>query len=239
MNVLLFKSLFHKKIKSLIYIIILGVYTIGCTEHGLRSGLEEFTLPTICEGYNNAQDMNSMLGKGTERVAYRICVPEQLSLIGFENTTYDLSKYYQLEAHIDMENMEFMPIGNAENCFSGGFKGTGYSISNHTINRLAPQIDDEYNIFSCVTEGAKIVDLVLDTIPCGLDDLFCDSDGDGVRNVNDNCIEVTNADQRDRDDNGIGNACDETPLIIYEKDNFELPSIINLTEGGRIHTAIQ
>ncbi len=216
----------------MIYIIILTVYTIGCTENGLRSGLEEFTLPTICEGYNNAQDMNSMLGKGTEKVAYRICVPEQLSLIKSENTVYDLSKYYQLEANIDMGNIEFMPIGNAENCFSGGFKGTGYSISNYTISSLAPQIDDEYNIFSCVTEGAKIVDLVLDTIPCGLDDDFCDSDGDGIRNFNDNCIEVANADQRDRDNNGIGDACDEIPLIIYEKDNLELPSIINLTEAG-------
>ncbi len=212
--------------------VMIAVYSIGCTENGVRSGLEDFTLPTICEGYNNAQDMNSMLGKGTEKVAYRICVPEQLSLIESENTEYDLSKYYQLEAHIDMGNIEFMPIGNTENCFSGGFKGTGYSISNYTINRLAPQIDDQYNIFSCVTEGAKIVDLLLDKRPCGLDDLFCDSDGDGIRNFNDNCIDVANEDQRDRDENGIGDACDETPLIIYEKDNAELPSIINLTEGG-------
>ena len=210
----------------------IAVYSIGCTENGLRSGLEEFTLPTICEGYNNAQDMNSMLGKGTEKVAYRICVPEQLSLIKSENTEYDLSKYYQLEAHIDMGDIEFMPIGNTENCFSGGFKGTGYSISNYTIDPLAQKIDDEYNIFSCVTEGAKIVDLLLDKRPCGLDDLFCDSDGDGIRNFSDNCIEVINQDQRDRDKNDIGDACDETPLIIYEKDNSELPSIINLTEGG-------
>ena len=230
---MLFKQIFYllyKKIKPCIYIVTFTCLYISCTENGLRSGLEEFTLPTICEGYNNAQDMNSMLGKGTEKVAYRICVPEQLSLIGSENTEYGLAQYYQLEAHIDMGDIEFMPIGNTENCFSGGFKGTGYSIRNYTISSSAPRIDDQYNIFSCVAEEAKIVDLVLDTIPCRIDDLFCDYDGDGIKNLNDNCIEVTNEDQKDRDDNGIGDACDIMPGINYQKEAMDLSNMITIME---------
>ncbi len=230
---MLFKQifyLFHKKVKYCIYIVTSTCLFIGCTKNGLRSGLEDFTLPTICEGYNNAQDIHSMLGKGTEKVAYRICVPEQLSLIGSENTVYDVNQYYQLEAHIDMGDIEFMPIGNTENCFSGGFKGTGYSIRNYTISSSALQIDDQYNIFSCVAEGAKIVDLMLDTIPCRVDDLFCDLDGDGRKNLNDNCIEVTNEDQKDRDNNGIGDACDKMPGINYQKEAMDLPDTITIME---------
>jgi hypothetical protein len=35
-----------------------------------------------------------------------------------------------------------------------------------------------------------------------------DSDGDGVADVADNCIQIANADQRDTDDDGYGNICD-------------------------------
>jgi len=35
-----------------------------------------------------------------------------------------------------------------------------------------------------------------------------DSDGDGVRNSTDNCVDVDNADQRDEDGDDVGNACD-------------------------------
>ena len=35
-----------------------------------------------------------------------------------------------------------------------------------------------------------------------------DTDGDGVPDANDNCIEVANADQRDTDNDGYGNICD-------------------------------
>ena len=38
-----------------------------------------------------------------------------------------------------------------------------------------------------------------------------DSDGDGVANPNDNCPDVSNADQADADSDGVGDACDEPP----------------------------
>jgi hypothetical protein len=38
-----------------------------------------------------------------------------------------------------------------------------------------------------------------------------DQDGDGVKNKDDNCETVSNADQTDTDGDGVGDACDETP----------------------------
>jgi thermitase len=38
-----------------------------------------------------------------------------------------------------------------------------------------------------------------------------DTDGDGIRDLDDNCPAVANADQADADGDGIGNACDSTP----------------------------
>jgi type 1 glutamine amidotransferase len=42
----------------------------------------------------------------------------------------------------------------------------------------------------------------------GLTDDATDSDGDGVDDSSDNCIEASNADQRDSNGDGFGNACD-------------------------------
>lgn len=41
--------------------------------------------------------------------------------------------------------------------------------------------------------------------------LVIDNDGDGVRNINDNCVNDANANQTDTDGDGQGDACDSTP----------------------------
>lgn len=48
-----------------------------------------------------------------------------------------------------------------------------------------------------------------------------DSDGDGVPNTKDNCVSVSNADQKDIDKNGLGDACEDFDgdSVVNSKDN--------------------
>ena len=54
----------------------------------------------------------------------------------------------------------------------------------------------------CPTDPAKTA---AGACGCGVADT--DSDGDGVPNCHDNCINIANADQRDCDNNGVGDVC--------------------------------
>src|SRR4029077_3242738 len=40
-----------------------------------------------------------------------------------------------------------------------------------------------------------------------------DLDGDGVKDLNDNCPTVANADQKDSDSDGVGDACEPQPVL--------------------------
>lgn len=59
-----------------------------------------------------------------------------------------------------------------------------------------------------------------------LNDLYvpADVDGDGVRDIIDNCVQLKNADQTDLDKNGIGDACEDFDDDGYSNTNDNCPN---------------
>ncbi|MBE6671323.1 MAG: hypothetical protein E7593_03875 [Ruminococcaceae bacterium] len=73
-------------------------------------------------------------GKGTESKPYTISKASQLAYLAKEvNSGNDFSgKYIALTRDIDLNNIEWTPIGNGKHSFNGIFNG-----NNHTINHLS------------------------------------------------------------------------------------------------------
>jgi thrombospondin type 3 repeat protein len=56
-----------------------------------------------------------------------------------------------------------------------------------------------------------------------------DSDGDGVKDANDNCPFAPNADQKDSDGDGLGDVCDDAPTCFTCGENLALAGTARLT----------
>lgn len=68
-------------------------------------------------------------GTGTESDPYLITTPQEL-----QNINKNTSASYKLAANIDLKNMDFIPIGNAESgSFKGTFDGAGFTVSNLNV----------------------------------------------------------------------------------------------------------
>jgi DNA-binding beta-propeller fold protein YncE len=71
--------------------------------------------------------------------------------------------------------------------------------------------------------------------PCAPGHGSLDSDGDGIADVCDNCIEVANPDQADGDTDGEGDACEGGPLAIEHANRH--PARIAVGPNGRIYVS--
>lgn len=68
-------------------------------------------------------------GIGTEASPYLIYTAEDL-----QNINDDVTAHYKLAADIDLQEMDFTPIGNTDTgAFTGSFDGEGYTISNLNV----------------------------------------------------------------------------------------------------------
>lgn len=92
-------------------------------------------------------------GSGTADSPYLISTPAQLQAMNS-----NVSAYYKLTADINLNGMDFTPIGNADSgAFSGDFDGAGYTISGLSV------FSGKYSgLFGC-NEGV-IHDVILDDI---------------------------------------------------------------------------
>lgn len=84
-----------------------------------------------------------------------ISSPEQL--IAISKTPEAMNKYFVLTADIDMNGINFQPIGSINEPFTGVFDGNGYKIKNLNIQLN----QDDVGFFSS-TENAKLSNLALD-----------------------------------------------------------------------------
>ncbi len=91
--------------------------------------------------------------------------------------------------------------------FGDGNMGSGMTTS-HTYSMSGP-----YNVTLTVTDQGGLSDIATTTLTINaVNNTPMDTDGDGVADNIDNCIDVPNPDQMDSDNDGIGDACD-TPVM--------------------------
>lgn len=102
--------------------------------------------------------LDSIEGLGTELSPYIITTKEQLM-----NIKYDLDAYYELGADIDLEDIEWEPIGQfIKNPFSGKFDGKGHTISHLKMDRADAQT--LYTGLFGIIEDATIQNLYLSDV---------------------------------------------------------------------------
>ncbi len=84
-------------------------------------------------------------GNGTEISPYVVDTVGKLIYFSNQiNNGKDINAYFELGADIDLEYIEWMPIGIfSDSCFNGVFDGNGYEIKNLTISKRYPHSDAE------------------------------------------------------------------------------------------------
>ena len=96
-------------------------------------------------------DMSTL---GTKENPYIISSKEDLI-----NIKIDLSGYYKLAGDIDLENIEWIPIGNSETPFAGGFDGQGHTIKNLKISENQTQYIGLFGtIYNATIQNVSIED---------------------------------------------------------------------------------
>ncbi len=96
------------------------------------------------------------IGEGTKTYPYLISTGAELAYLASKvnaGTTYE-NVYFQLINSINLNGIEWTPIGNIANSFRGIFDGAGYTISNATITiGTIPTVLTTYGIFGSIGGG--------------------------------------------------------------------------------------
>lgn len=106
----------------------------------------------------------SLAGAGTEASPYLIQSGADLKL--FANNVNSGNKYentyFKLTKNIDLQNIDWAPIGKGSNSFSGTFDGGGYVVSNVSINGVNG--GGALGFFGNAAAGSLIKDLGLENV---------------------------------------------------------------------------
>ena len=104
-------------------------------------------------------------GRGTAAEPYKISTCAQLALLAERvNSGADYSdKYFSLECGLDLNNIEWTPIGNENSPFGGSFDGNGHTVSNLRITDVGSHQRGNMSYGSAglfgVCRGASICEL--------------------------------------------------------------------------------
>ncbi|SFR65038.1 M26 family metallopeptidase [Anaeromicropila populeti] len=104
------------------------------------------------QGVVNPDGTDSPTGAGTKEDPYVIMTATQLI-----NIRYELNAYFVLGADIDLEGIDWIPLGGVELPFTGSFDGNGYTIS----NLLIQQTNTSYIGFFGVVKNAVIKNVTI------------------------------------------------------------------------------
>lgn len=156
------KLLFNITCALLVLIACFGIISILTAKNSFSNNTEvKWDGVTIASSFS--------LGNGTLENPYLISNGEELAyfkqLIESSKSDAYNDKYYALSNNIDLDNHEWISIGNSDsNIFKGYFDGRGYTIKNLKI--ISPQGingHDYYGFFSII-DGASIVNLNFDNL---------------------------------------------------------------------------
>ena len=157
-------------------------------------------------------------GNGTVDNPYIISTGEELSyfksLIEGNNSDIYNDKYYALGSDINLDNHEWIAIGNSLGQFKGYFDGRGFTIKN--IKMVNSQVIDNFNYYGLfsIVDGATIINLNVENIlinPNSSDKLYRIGSlvGDAINGGEISNISITNShidltDVLENKDNMIG-----------------------------------
>ncbi len=134
-----------------------------------------FSSRAIIDAVNNALDQAVIenddaifsSGSGTEKDPYMIT-----SLNNLRNFSKAVNsgegyagKYISLGRNIDLDGIDWEPVGTATNAFKGNFNGNNHVISNMTIGRESEPLDLQYaSLFGYVTNSAEFHNVNLEGV---------------------------------------------------------------------------
>lgn len=126
-------------------------------------------------------------GDGTEGSPYLIASAAELAYIASQvnNGNNYAGTYFELIVDIDLNSIEWTPIGNYNNPFQGIFNGAGHTVANTTISlpTATPTAITSYGLFGSIGDGNSktiIKNLQLDEI-----NIEINANGQTANNTND------------------------------------------------------
>ncbi len=151
------------------------IFSVICTLLVLMASFGLISILTAKNSFSNDTEVrwdgvtiasSFSLGNGTIENPYLISNGEELAYFKqvIESNSIYSDKYYALSNNINLDNHEWIAIGNRDNIFKGHFDGRGYTIKNiKNINGQVINGYDYYGLFS-ITDGASIINLNIDNL---------------------------------------------------------------------------